>query len=189
MFCHEVLSDFNCFQPASVQTFIDWSGCEKFSTRSLGFCNRFSCARINRRCGCHYQQVCLREKCVGLLCHNKSPCVSLVDTALFTPFWKPLRRLLSWLTEMIVRKTVSIVSPSAQKCIDNFPPPLLLSVPRDNGLVARKNCVSAFSEFYHHRFSDSISFSSWSFFVSGVPLCFWPKSKEWPTSFWKSSCE
>ena len=39
---------------------------------------------------------------------------------------------------MIVRKTISIVSPSAQKCIDNFPPPLLLSVPRDNGLVARK---------------------------------------------------
>ena len=39
---------------------------------------------------------------------------------------------------MIVRKTVSIVSPSAQKCIDNFPPPLLLSTPRNNGLVARK---------------------------------------------------
>ena len=39
---------------------------------------------------------------------------------------------------MIVRKTVSIVSPSAQKCTDNFPPPLLLSVPRENGLVARK---------------------------------------------------
>ena len=35
-------------------------------------------------------------------------------------------------------KTVSIVSPSAQKCIDNFPPPLLSSVPRDSGLVARK---------------------------------------------------
>ena len=29
---------------------------------------------------------------------------------------------------MTVRKTFSIVSPSAQKCIDNFPPPLLLSV-------------------------------------------------------------
>ena len=39
---------------------------------------------------------------------------------------------------MIVRKTVSIVSPSAQKCIDNFPLPLLLSVPRDTGLLARK---------------------------------------------------
>ena len=37
-----------------------------------------------------------------------------------------------------MRKTVSIVSPSAQKCKDNFPPPLLLSVPRENGLVARK---------------------------------------------------
>ena len=37
-----------------------------------------------------------------------------------------------------MRKTVSIVPPSAQKRIDNFPPPLLLSVPLDNGLVARK---------------------------------------------------
>ena len=37
-----------------------------------------------------------------------------------------------------MRKTVSIVSPSAQKCIDNFPPPLLLSVPRDNGQMAWK---------------------------------------------------
>ena len=37
-----------------------------------------------------------------------------------------------------MRRTVSIVSPSAQKCIDNFPPILLLSVPRDNGLVAQK---------------------------------------------------
>ena len=37
-----------------------------------------------------------------------------------------------------MRKTVSIVSPSAQKCVDNFPPPLLLSVARANGLVARK---------------------------------------------------
>ena len=37
-----------------------------------------------------------------------------------------------------MRKTVSIVDLSAQKCIDNFTPPLLLSVPRENGLVARK---------------------------------------------------
>ena len=33
---------------------------------------------------------------------------------------------------------VLIVSKSAQQCIDNFPPPLLLSWPLDNGLVARK---------------------------------------------------
>ena len=37
-----------------------------------------------------------------------------------------------------MRKTVAIVHPSAQKCIDNFPRPLLLSVPRDSGLLARK---------------------------------------------------
>ena len=35
-------------------------------------------------------------------------------------------------------KTVSIVPSSAQKCVDNFPPPLLLSTPRDNGLVDLK---------------------------------------------------
>ena len=39
---------------------------------------------------------------------------------------------------MIVRKAVSIVSTSAQKCIDNFPPPLFLSCPRYNALVAGK---------------------------------------------------
>ena len=48
-----------------------------------------------------------------------------------------------------MRKTVSIVSPSAQKCIDNFPR-LLVSVPRDNGLVARKTFVQV----EYHFFSD-----------------------------------
>ena len=37
-----------------------------------------------------------------------------------------------------MRKTVVIVSWLAQQCIDNCPPPLLLSTPPDNGLVARK---------------------------------------------------
>ena len=33
-----------------------------------------------------------------------------------------------------------------------------------------ENWVSAFSEFDHHQFSESIPFSSWSFFVRGIPL-------------------
>ena len=37
-----------------------------------------------------------------------------------------------------MRKTVVIVSWSAQQWIDNFSPPLLLSRPLDNGLMARK---------------------------------------------------
>ena len=37
-----------------------------------------------------------------------------------------------------MRKIVSIVSKSAAQCVDNFPCPLLLSRPLDNGLVARK---------------------------------------------------
>ena len=39
---------------------------------------------------------------------------------------------------MIMRKIVSIVSSSAAKCIDSFPCPLLLRIPLDNGVVARK---------------------------------------------------
>ena len=42
---------------------------------------------------------------------------------------------------------------------DSFPPPLLLSVPRDNGLVARKTGSN------HHQFSDFVPFSSRSFIV------------------------
>ena len=37
-----------------------------------------------------------------------------------------------------MRKKVSIVLKSAQKCIDDFPPPLLSNTPLDNGLVDRK---------------------------------------------------
>ena len=37
-----------------------------------------------------------------------------------------------------MRKVVAIVSWSAAKCIDSFPCPLLLSLPLDNGVVARK---------------------------------------------------
>ena len=92
---------------------------------------------------------------------------------------------LSWLPESIVRKTVSIVCPSAQKCIDNCPPPLLLSVPRDSRLVARKTGCPLSSEFDHHQFSDSVPFSSWSLEVSRIPLLFWSKSEEWPKSCWK----
>ena len=66
--------------------------------------------------------------------NNGSDCSA--NTGLPVLAWQALYS--SHKSENIVRKTVQIVSPSAQKCIDNFPPPLLLSVPRDNGLVARK---------------------------------------------------
>ena len=124
--------------PASVQILINWSGWESLSTRSLCFGNRSSCAGSS-------------VKSVGVMINklagsnNGSDCPA--TTGLPVLLWQipyssqkseAAPSILSWLTEMIVRKTVSIVSPSAQKCIDNFPPPLLLSVPRDSGLVARK---------------------------------------------------
>ena len=87
---------------------------------------------------------------------------------------------------VIVRKKGSIVSPSAQKSIDNFPPPLLLSVPYERWTRGSENWVSAFSEFDHHQFSDFVTFSFWSVNVSRTPPCLWSRSEEWPSSWWKS---
>ena len=122
--------------PASLQTFSNWSGSEKFSTRSFSYAIDFLCKNSDRGCGCHYQQVCWRVTWVGLLCHNKSPCASLVDTVLFTQVWdfsvdsKKIDRIL------FARKIHSYIH--RQKCMNNFQPPVLLSVPLHNELLARK---------------------------------------------------
>ena len=94
--------------------------------------------------------------------------------------------MLNWLAEIIVRKTVSMVPPQAQKCIDIFPPPLLISVPRDNGLVARKTGCPRSPKFYHHQ-SDYVPFSLLSAIINRIPLLVWSRSKEWPSSLRKSS--
>ena len=165
MFCHEVLSDFNCFQESCTSTnFYQWIWLWKvFHSFIVLLQWIFLCRNFNWVCGCHYQWVCWRERWVRLLCHNKSPCSCLTGAVSFTQIWD-----CSVDTELSVSndcgETVSIVSPSAQKRMDNFPSLLLLSVPRENALVARKNWVSAFSEF-DHQFSDSIPFSSLSLFV------------------------
>ena len=52
-----------------------------------------------------------------------------------------------------------------------------------------ENWVSAFCKSDHHRFSDSVPFSSWSLFISRRPLFLWHESEEWPTSCWTSFCE
>ena len=96
--------------------------------------------------------------------------------------------ILSWLTEIIVRKTVSIVPTSAQKCIGNFPPPLLLSVPRDNGLVARKTRCPLSPNFFIIIISATLSRSHCGR-LSWVEYHFFsdPGTEEWPSSWWKSS--
>ena len=64
-----------------------------------------------------------------------------------------------------MRKTVSIVSWSAAKCIDSFPCPLLLSLPLNNGVVARKigHPLSANS---NSIFSAMLSQIPWGLFSS-----------------------
>ena len=85
-------------------------------------------------------------------------------------------------------KIVSIVSKSAAKCIDNFICPLLLSLPQDNVVVARKigHPLSANS----HHILSAIFFpdSLWTVLTDRVPFLFRTKTNKWPLSFSKSSC-
>ena len=75
-------------------------------------------------------------------------------------------------------------SPSVQKCIDDFPPPLLLSVLWGIGLVARKTGCPLSPNL---KISDSVPFSLWFAVMSRIPPFFWSKFEEWPSSWWKYS--
>ena len=124
--------------PASVQNLLNLSCCDNFSIRSPYLCNSnslsvgsslFKGTLVLITCGTNEELDC--SPTAGL---HRSIMIGFI---FFTHVCD-----CSVKTELIyrsnVRKTVSIVPSSAQKCIDNFPPPLLLSWPLDNGLVARK---------------------------------------------------
>ena len=91
-------------------------------------------------------------------------------------------------TSTVVWNPGSVQNWITLKCIDNFPPPLLLSIPRDNGLAERKSGCPLSPNFIIIN-SDSVPFSLWSFVVSRIPLLFWSKLEEWPRSCWKSFCK
>ena len=139
VFRHEILSDFNVVKnPASVQILITRLRCDSLSTRSWYLCNGSSCAKssaegvgviVNKLAGANRGQICLTKTSLPILTWQDLYSSHKSDTA---------PQILNWWTETIVRNTVLFISPSAQKCINNFPPLLRLSVPRDNGLVARK---------------------------------------------------
>ena len=101
---------------------------------------------------------------------KRSPCSYMAGFVFFTQIWD-----CSVNTELINRnncaKTVSIVPSSAQKCIDNFLPPLLLSTPREYGLVDRKTgCLLSpnfniiFSAILSHSPRGLLSWAEYHFF-------------------------
>ena len=103
--------------PSSGQIFINRSGCWSFSTRSLYFWNRFSCARVSVKGVGVF--ITLAKQWVRLSCQYKSLRSYLAGFTLLTQIWD-----CSVDTELINRnnraKKVTFVSPSAQKCVDNF---------------------------------------------------------------------
>ena len=162
--------------PASVQNLITRFCCDSLSTRSWYFCNRSSCA------GSFVEGVdVVIHELVDT--NNGSDCPIKTELPVLT--WQDLYSsrksetaswILSWLTELIVRKTASIVPSSAQKCIDNFPPSLLLSTPRDNELVNRKtgfplslNVIIITSATLSHSPFDLLSWVEYHFFSDPCP--------------------
>ena len=95
---------------------------------------------------------------------------------------------LSWLTEMIVRKTTSTVSASQEKCVDNCPPLLLRKVHRSKGLVPRNSGCQLFTEVGHHLFRNIVPFSARLVCIWPAPFLFWSRSEEWPVSVRESFC-
>ena len=129
-----------------------------------------------------------REKWIRLLCRNKSPCSCSTATVLFTQFWD-----CSVDTELIDRKDCAknsfnriLIVTEVYRIIFH----LLCFWAFLEKTCGSEDWVSAFLRIWSiMNWATSIPFSSWSFFVSEIPLCLWPRSEEWPTSCWKSFCE
>ena len=119
------MSDFNCFQETCINANLYQSDLvvEAFPLVLCASAKDFLVQEFQLKVSASLPINLLAEMWIRLLCHKRSPCFCSTATVLFT---------------QSCEKKVSIVSPSAQKYKDNCPPHLLLSVPRDNGLVARK---------------------------------------------------
>ena len=139
---HEILSDINRCQESCISTKFNhtillWQLVHSFWVPLQWiFLRRI----IGRRCKCFHQRTFRHKQWVTLSYQTSLPVQTWQD--LYSSHNLTAPWILSCLTEIIVRKTVSIVPESAQLCIDNFPPPLLLSTPRDNGLVDLKTGCS-----------------------------------------------
>ena len=119
--------------PVSMQNLLTLSFGERLWIRSSDLCNwKFWYARVillqRNFCLDFTENNWLSHQCI------REPQSTLMGFRLFAT----APRRLSWFAEIIMRKTTSIVSWSAAKCIDSFPSPLLLSLHLDNGIVARK---------------------------------------------------
>ena len=155
------------------------SCCDNFSIRSWYLSNRSSsCAGSSVKSMCVFITL---DTNIGSDCPTKTGLTVIAWQILCSSHKSETAPwILGSLTEMvIVRKTVSIVIQSAQKCIDNCPPPLLWSVPRDTGLVARKtgcplspNFIIIHSATLSHSPCGLLPWVEYHFF-------FWSGSEEW----------
>ena len=147
MVCHEVLSDFNCCQESYVSTKQNHTILlrEPFHSFLVLLQSIFIMRKIiGRRCMCFQQRTCGNKLWVWLSCH-KSHRSYMASFVFVTQIWDCTAD-----TELINRNNsakVTIVPSSAQKCIDKFPPPVLLCTPLGNGLVARKTGCPISSNF------------------------------------------
>ena len=187
VFCHEVLSGFNCFQESCIitnlyQSILLWEPFHSF----LVLLKKILCMEFSRKHRCCYQQSCWLEQWVSLSCQNKSPGSCLTGPVFITQIWD-----CSVDTELINRNNCAKNSFNritiGTEVYWSFSTSFAFERSLGQWTRGSDNWVSAFSEFDHHQFSDSVPFSLWSFNVSRIHLLFWSRSEEWPSSWWKSS--
>ena len=86
-------------------------------------------------------------------------------------------KILSWLTEITVRRYTSMISSHGQ-----FSFSFALQISSFKSTGSTKNRISAFNEINHHNTNDIIPFSIWFENVSAVPLLFWSRPRKRPMS-------
>ena len=163
--------------PASIQMFINRSGCGSFSTRSLCFCNRFSCARISiegvgviiyKSAGAKMDQIALPQQFSLFLFDNY--CILHTNLRLFRRYRADWQK---WCAKNRFNR-ISIGTDMYRLFFETM-----------DWLVAPKTgCPLSLNLIIIN--SATVPFSWWSINVCRVPLLLRSKSEEWPTSCWKS---
>ena len=159
--------------------------------------NLIRCSKhCNRRFWCEVMSILQRNFCLDFTENNwlshqhiKLPPIYLDEIQILHTYLRLLRKDWTDLQKQLCEKIVSIVAWSAQWCIDRFPCPLLLSLPLDNGVVARKighplsaNSTSILSAIWSPN-------SLWAILFHRIPFLFGAWTNKWPLSNTKLLCK
>ena len=170
--------------PASVQNLITRFCCDNLSTRSWYFCKRSSCVWSSvKSCRC-FHHTCGHKQWIRLSHQNRAPCSNRAGFAFATQIWE-----CSVNTELIHRNNCA---KSSLNC-SLISAVVYWQFSNTFAFWAFLGIMDSWIGRLGVRFQWMLSSALWLCtirlwfpFKSGMPLLFWSKSEEWPSSWWKS---